>query len=85
MPWQMKAMKGVVSCDKLRGGANNLRSGDARMGKPLPSHVGRRKEENEFFGSIPFEPTRRTETSKYPEEKKANAIPKVAASEMGTA
>ena len=55
------------------------------MGKPLPSHVGRRMEENEFFGSIPFEPTRRTETSKYPEEKKANAIPKVAASEMGTA
>jgi hypothetical protein len=29
--------------------------------------------------------TRRTETSKYPEEKKAIAIPQVAASERGTA
>jgi len=24
MPWHMKAMKGVVSCDKPRVGANNL-------------------------------------------------------------
>ena len=24
MPWQMKTMKDVVSCDKRRGGANNL-------------------------------------------------------------
>ena len=31
------------------------------------------------------EGTRGTETSKYPEEKKANAIPQVAASERGTA
>ena len=29
--------------------------------------------------------TRGTETSKYPEEKKAKAIPKVVASEIGTA
>ena len=29
--------------------------------------------------------TRRTETSKYPEEKKTIVIPKVVASEMGTA
>ena len=29
--------------------------------------------------------TRRTETSKYPEEKKSTEIPKVAASEMGAA
>ena len=29
--------------------------------------------------------TRGTETSKYPEEKKENSIPKVAASEMGEA
>jgi len=24
MPWHREAMKDVVSCDKLRGGANNL-------------------------------------------------------------
>ena len=27
-------MKDVISCDKLRGAANELRSGDFRMGKP---------------------------------------------------
>ena len=32
MPWRLKAMKDVVSCDKPRGGANNCRSGDLRMG-----------------------------------------------------
>ena len=39
MPWRQKAMKDVVSCDKLRGAANKLRSGDFRMGKPDWSHV----------------------------------------------
>ena len=34
MPWHGKAMKDVVSCDKPRVGANNLRSGDFRMGQP---------------------------------------------------
>ncbi len=24
MPWFLKAMKDVISCDKFRGGANNL-------------------------------------------------------------
>ena len=40
MPWHEKAMKDVVSCDKPRIGANNLRPGDFRMGKPIPSNVG---------------------------------------------
>ena len=35
MPRHMEAMKDVVSCDKLRVGANNLKSGDFRMGKPI--------------------------------------------------
>jgi hypothetical protein len=35
MPWLSEAMKDVISCDKLRGGANNLRSGDFRMGQPI--------------------------------------------------
>ncbi len=34
MPWLSETMKDVISCDKLRGGANNLRSGDFRMGQP---------------------------------------------------
>ena len=28
MPWHQEPMKDVISCDKLRGGANILRSGD---------------------------------------------------------
>ena len=34
MPWLSVAMKDVISCDKLRVGAHNLRSVDFRMGKP---------------------------------------------------
>jgi hypothetical protein len=36
MPWRQEAMKDVASCDKLRGAANERRSVDFRMGKPLP-------------------------------------------------
>jgi hypothetical protein len=39
MPRCQKQMKGVASCDKPRGAANRLRSGDARMGKPAASNV----------------------------------------------
>ncbi len=34
MPWHQESMKDVISCDKPRGAANELRSGDFRMGKP---------------------------------------------------
>ena len=34
MPRLSEAMKDVISCDKLRVGANNLLSGDFRMGQP---------------------------------------------------
>ena len=34
MPWRQKAMKDVASCDKLRGVAHTLWSGDVRMGEP---------------------------------------------------
>ena len=37
----------------------------------------------EYIGQV--ELTRRTETSQYPEEQKATAIPRVVASEMGAA
>ncbi len=34
MPWHQEPMKDAISCEKLRGAANELRSGDIRMGKP---------------------------------------------------
>jgi len=37
MPWRQVAMKDVVSCDKPRGAANKRRSGDFRMGQPVPA------------------------------------------------
>ena len=40
MPWLSEAMKDVISCDMLRGGANNLRSGDFRMGQPILLKTG---------------------------------------------
>ena len=61
MPWLSEAKKDVISCDKLRGGANILRSADFRMGKPLALKAPNRKRQ-----------TRGTETSKYPEEKKTS-------------
>ena len=64
-------MKDVISCDKPRGAANKLLSVDLRMGQPgilkrchpLAEYIGLGKR------------TRGTETSQYPEEKKAIAIP----------
>ena len=74
MPRLSEAMKDVISCDKLRVGANNLLSGDFRMGQP-GGLVSRRRKTR----------TRRTETSQYPQEKKSTDIPLVAASERGSA
>ncbi len=34
MPGLSEAMKDVISCEKLRVGANNLKSADVRMGQP---------------------------------------------------
>ena len=34
MPWLYEAMKDVVSCEKVRVGANDLLSGHIRMGEP---------------------------------------------------
>ena len=81
MPRHTEAMKDVVSCDKLRRGANNLRSADFRMGKPGRGHA--RSSYDEYI--VVKKPTGRTETSKYPQEKKTTVIPIVAASELGTA
>ena len=34
MPWHQEPTKDVISCDKLRGAANKLRSADFRIGEP---------------------------------------------------
>ena len=78
MPWRLQAMKDVVACDKQRWAGNKLWPADLRMGKPT------RKGINISIHRI-LKQTGRTETSKYPEEKKSTEIPKVVASEMGTA
>ena len=81
MPWRLGPTKGVVSCEKPRLAANKLRPEDTPMGQPawvnpqasIPEHIGYEKG------------TGRTETSKYPEEKKSTEIPQVVASERGAA
>jgi hypothetical protein len=35
MPWLLEATKDVVSCEKVRGGANDFRSVRVRMGQPV--------------------------------------------------
>ena len=45
MPRLLAAKKDATSCEKLRGGANDLRSGGVRMGQPVwlrTIHSGRR-------------------------------------------
>ena len=76
MPRLTEAMKDVISCDKFRVGANNrlirkFPNGATQQVEDLLSYFRRR--------------TRRTETSKYPEEEKTIVIPVVAASELGIA
>jgi hypothetical protein len=81
MPWQKMAMKDVASCDKPRGAASRhyirgFPNGETLYGKPvqLPdeSIVGQER-------------TQGSEPSQYLKEKKETSIPKVVASEIGTA
>ncbi len=67
MPWLSEAMKDVISCDKLRGGANILSIRRFPNGETLPVEDRKLR--------VSGEQTRRTETSKYPEEKKTIVIP----------
>ena len=60
MPRRQEAKKDVVSCDKLRGAAHE------HYIRRFPNGTTRYVEDI----SLEREPTRRTETSKYPEEKK---------------
>ncbi len=71
MPWHWEAMKVVASCEKFRGGASILWSGNYRIGKP--SAVNLQELNTEYIGMSGK--TRGIETSKYPEEKKTKVIP----------
>ena len=73
-------MKDVVSCDKPRVGANNLKPGDFRMGQPVRRNG--RTLPAEYIGRI--ERTEGSEPSQYLQEKKAIAISLVVASERET-
>ncbi len=68
-------MKDVVSCDKLRGDAHD------RYIRRFPNGTTQYTE----GVLLEREPTPRTETSKYREEKKIIMIPQVVASEKGIA
>ena len=74
MPRLSEAMKDVISCDKLRLVAHTFT-------RRFPNGATRYIEDI----SPEMEQTRRTETSKYPEEKKTKVIPLVVASERGLA
>ena len=81
MPWHLKLKKDATNGETRRGVVRTRRSADIRMWKPgmnnsmssMTEYIGRERG------------TRRTETSKYPEEKKTKVIPGVAASETGEA
>jgi hypothetical protein len=63
-------MKDGTNTDMLRGAVSKRRSGDFRMGEPTARNGAVSMSESIGHGGH----TRGTETSKYPEEKKANAI-----------
>ena len=81
MPWQKQAMKDVASCDKPRGAASNFDPGMSEWGNPTGANTS--DHSAEYIGVT--ERTQGSEPSQYPEEKKKTAIPKVVASEIGTA
>lgn len=66
MPWHKQAMKDATTGDTPRGGGNNLISADFRMGQPDSGNA--ESPASEYIGCE--EPTRGTETSKYPVEEK---------------
>ena len=79
MPWHWEPKKDVISCDKLRVGANDRQTADFRMEQSGCSNM-----QSSYDESIVIEKeTLGTETSKYQEEKKETSIPLVAASERG--
>ena len=79
MPWHLEPKKDVVICDKPRGVdkqtvIRGFPNGETQLGMTQllpPEYIGR------------VEGTWGSETSQYPQEEKAKAIPLVVASETG--
>src|ERR1700728_4422864 len=81
MPWQNQAMKDVASCDKLREAAHRryirrFPNGETHYGKTVVHPA-------EYIGG--HERTQGSEPSQYLKEKKETSIPRLGASEKGTA
>ena len=72
MPWHQEPMKDVISCEKLRGGANIHRAVDIRMRELI---LGKKLVYPYMSKVVYRKGTWGTETSKYPQEKKENSIP----------
>ncbi len=64
MPWLSEAKKDVISCDKLRGGANNLRSADFRMGQPVTLKTYHSEQSESKPGELKHLSTRRKRKQK---------------------
>ena len=77
MPWGQEPMKGAARLREAPVSCLASLAGDARMGEPIPGHAG--------IPRLVGEVSRRTETSKYPEENKSTEIPLVVANERGRA
>jgi len=73
MPWHQEAMKDVGACDKPR------RAGKRAMTRGFPNG----ETQSGSCRTTVKEPTRGTEPSQYPEERKSTETPLVAASERG--
>ena len=72
MPRHQEPKKDVISCEKLWGGANILRSIDIRMRELIL----RKKLVYPYMSKVVYRKgTWGTETSKYPQEKKEKSIP----------
>lgn len=81
MPWHLEPKKDVVICDKPRGVdkrtlIRGFPNGETQLG-PLVTQLLL----SEYIGQV--EGTWGSETSQYPQEEKAKAIPLVVASENG--
>jgi len=81
MPWQNQAMKDVASCEKPRGAAHRRYIRGCPNGE---THLSKTQvHPAEYIGGS--ERTEGSEPSQYLQEKKETSIPKVVASEIGTA
>ena len=76
MPWRQEAKKGAGACDTLWGAGKQAMNQRCPNGETRPPSSA---------VTASAGPTRGTETSQYPQERKSNETPQVVASERGIA